>query len=175
MGPTHASLRHRRVTCAYDDRMRFEQAKDLLDAFAREGVQYVLVGSMAMAAHGIVRATEDIDFFVAPLPDNVDAVKRALRSVFDDDSIGEISSDDLAGAYPVIRYGPPDGELLIDLIGRLGEAFAFDDIEAETIDIDGTPVTVATPSMLYAMKRDTIRPQDRADAEVLRERFDLEG
>jgi len=69
---------------------------------------------------------------------------------------------------------PPDGELVIDLVGRLGDAFAFEDVEAELIDVDGTAVPVATPRMLFRMKRDTIRPQDRADAEMLRERFSLD-
>ncbi len=32
---------------------------------------------------------------------------------------------------------------------------------------------VATPRMLYRMKRDTVRPQDRVDAQVLKQRFDL--
>jgi len=35
-------------------------------------------------------------------------------------------------------------------------------------------VRVATPRMLYRMKRDTVRPQDKIDASVLRERFHLE-
>jgi hypothetical protein len=35
-------------------------------------------------------------------------------------------------------YGPPEGELLIDLIGRLGDAFSFDDIEFEVVDVDGS-------------------------------------
>jgi hypothetical protein len=34
-------------------------------------------------------------------------------------------------------------------------------------------VSVATPRMLYRMKKDTVRPQDRADAERIRESFDL--
>jgi hypothetical protein len=34
-------------------------------------------------------------------------------------------------------------------------------------------VRVATPRMLYRMKRHTVRPIDRADAEALREKFDL--
>ncbi|MGH3665359.1 MAG: nucleotidyl transferase AbiEii/AbiGii toxin family protein [Egibacteraceae bacterium] len=153
--------------------MRFEQAKAVLAAFQREEVRYVLVGSMAMAAQGIVRATQDIDFFVAPDAENVACLKRALRSVFDDDSIDEIATDDLAGRYPVIRYGPPDSEVLIDLIGRVGDAFAFEDIEWQALDIDGVSVPVATPRMLYRMKRDTLRPQDRVDADSLRQRFDL--
>ncbi len=63
---------------------------------------------------------------------------------------------------------------VIDLIGRLGDAFSFDDIESDVVEIDGLTAQVATPRMLYVMKRDTLRPQDRADAEALRERFDLE-
>lgn len=154
--------------------MRFEQARELLASFEREQVDCVLIGSMAMAAHGLVRATRDIDFFIAPDPDNVERLRRALHAVFDDDSIEEITSDDLTGAYPVIQYGPPDGAFMIDFIARLGDAFAYPDVEAEVVDVDGVRVRVATPRMLFRMKRDTVRPQDRADAERLRERFGLE-
>ena len=48
--------------------MDFEEAKRILAALERESVQYVLVGSIAMAAHGLVRATRDLDFFVSLLP-----------------------------------------------------------------------------------------------------------
>jgi hypothetical protein len=34
-------------------------------------------------------------------------------------------------------------------------------------------VRVATPEMLYRMKKDTVRPQDRLDAETLRQQFGL--
>jgi hypothetical protein len=154
--------------------MRIDQATRVFEALERERVAYALIGSMAMAVHGLVRATRDIDFFVAPDPDNVERLKRALRSVFDDPSLDEIDSEDLAGAYPVIQYGPPDGDFVIDLIARLGDAYGFEDVEAEYVQIGGLRVRVATPRALYAMKRDTVRPQDRADAVNLRERFGLE-
>lgn len=153
--------------------MRFEQAVAILGAFEREQVRYVLIGSMAMAAQGIIRATRDVDFFVAPDPANVDAIKRALRSVFDDASIDEIGSTDMAGPYPVIRYGPPEGDFVIDLVSRIGDAFGFEDIESEDLVVEGITVRVATPRMLYRMKRDTVRPQDRVDAENLRSTFGL--
>lgn len=153
--------------------MRFEQAVAILRAFEREGVRYVLIGSMAMAAQGIIRATRDVDFFIAPDPGNVEQVKRALRAVFDDESIDEIGADDLAGPYPVIRYGPPGGDFVIDLVARIGDAFEFEDIESEELVVEGVTVRVATPRMLYRMKRDTVRPQDRVDAESLRATFEL--
>jgi len=40
--------------------------------------------------------------------------------------------------------------------------------------IDGIRIRVATNAMLYRMKRDSVRPQDRLDAERLRELFNLE-
>jgi hypothetical protein len=146
----------------------------VLAAFERLGVRYVLVGSMAMAAHGIVRATEDVDFFVSPDEQNVGRLRQALYETYNDESVFEISSEDLAGTYPVVRYGPPDPETLtIDLIGRLGDAYSFEDVEAESVDVGDLTAQVATPWMLYVMKRDTVRPQDRADAQVLRETFGL--
>lgn len=60
------------------------------------------------------------------------------------------------------------------IILRLGEAFAFDDLEEEIIDIDGIPIHAASARTLYAMKKDTVRPQDRADADRLRRKFKLE-
>lgn len=57
----------------------FDQAKLVLAALEREGVEYVLVGSMAMAAQGLVRAMRDMDSFVSPAPANVARLRRALN------------------------------------------------------------------------------------------------
>jgi len=151
--------------------MIFEDAMALLAAMEREGVRYVLIGSMAMAANGIVRATRDVDFAVASDEDNIERLRVALRSVFDDPSINEIDADELSGAYPVVQYLPPDESYSIDIIARLGDAYAFDDIEWHWMDVEGLRIKVATPRMLYAMKRDTVREQDRLDAQMLRQRF----
>jgi hypothetical protein len=154
--------------------MELEEALRILAAFEREKVEYVLVGSMGMAVLGVIRATRDIDVFVAPDEDNVARLRRALASVFDDPSIDEITSADLAGDYPAIQYAPPTGDFSIDLLARLGERFRFDELEWQEVILDGIHVRVATPRMLYRMKRDTVRPQDKIDASVLRARFKLE-
>ncbi|HKI85555.1 MAG TPA: hypothetical protein VKA53_02305 [Thermoanaerobaculia bacterium] len=41
------------------------------------------------------------------------------------------------------------------------------------LNIEGVQVPVATADMIYRMKRDTVRLQDRADAERPREHFGL--
>ena len=146
----------------------------LVRALNREGVEYVVVGAVALGLHGLARATEDVDLFVRPTPDNVERLRRALSAVWSDPDIDAIVESDLAGDYPTIRYGPPDGSLTVDLLARLGERFGYDDIEAATVELEGAPVRTATPRMLYVMKRDTVRPLDHADAAALRRAFDLE-
>jgi acylphosphatase len=153
--------------------MDFDRFLDVLRALAREGVDYVLVGAVALGLHGLVRATEDVDLFIRPDSENVERLKQALRSVWDDPDIAGITAQDLAGEYPTIRYGPPGEGFVIDLLSRLGSAFAFEDLEFETILVEAVPVKVATPATLYRMKKGTIRPIDRADAAALREKFGI--
>lgn len=144
-------------------------------ALDRHRVAYVLVGSMAMAAHGIVRATRDMDIFVSPAADNVARLRAALQDVFEDPSIDQITAADLGGDYPAIQYVPPSGDYCIDILARLGEAVQYPDVECDILQIEGVTVRVATPRMLYRMKKDTARPQDRVDAQVLKDRFSLEA
>jgi hypothetical protein len=151
--------------------MDFDKFLELLRALAREGVDYVLVGAVALGVHGLVRATEDVDLFIRPGDENVERLKRAMRSVWDDPEIAGITGHDLAGEYATIRYGPPGEGLVIDLLSRLGPAFAFGDLGAETLSLEGVPVRVATPATLYRMKKGTVRPMDRADAAALKEKF----
>jgi hypothetical protein len=99
--------------------MDFERFLAVLRALEREGVDY----ATALGLHGIVRATEDIDLFVRPQADNVERLRRALRSVWDDPDVEQITAEDLAGQYPTIRYGPPGEAFVIDLLSRLGSAF----------------------------------------------------
>jgi hypothetical protein len=147
----------------------------LFAALAAEDVAYVLVGGVAMNLHGVVRATEDVDLFVRSDAENVAGVRRALRRVYDDPDIEGIRAEDLAGAYPVVRYVPPRGGPVLDLIARLGDRFVFADLRSEVRDLGGVPVRLATPATLYAMKHDTVRPVDRADAERLRDAFGVGG
>ncbi len=146
----------------------------ILRAFETEGLAYVLIGAAAMGVHGVVRATEDLDLFVEATRDNVERLKRALRSVYQDPSVDQISADDLLGDYPAVRYYPPTGDLYFDVLTRLGEGASYENVEREIKEVAGVKVTVATPRALYRLKRGTVRPIDRQDAAVLKQRFDLE-
>ena len=154
---------------------------DSLDAVLRviaslndAGVDYVVVGGVALNFHGLIRATEDLDLFVRPDPANIERLRQALKAVWNDPDIEQITAEDLCGEYPAVRYGPPEGTLYLDILTRLGEATQFSDLESEEKQIEGVRVRVATPATLYAMKKDTVRPIDRADARALRVAFDLD-
>lgn len=156
--------------------MTFEEAKAVFATLLDQEVDFVVIGSMAMAAQGLPRATQDLDFFVSPEIENLQALKRALFALFEDPNIEEIDPHELAGDYPAVQYVPPHGRFSMDILTRLGEAFSWSDLETESelIELGNLVVRVASPKMLYRMKKDTVRPQDRADAARIRDAFDLD-
>ncbi|MCA1583412.1 MAG: nucleotidyl transferase AbiEii/AbiGii toxin family protein [Acidobacteria bacterium] len=153
--------------------MDLAAVKEVLAAFEQEGVRYAIFGAAALNLHGLARFTEDLDLFIEPSAENVERLKRALRRAFDDPSIDEITSADLLGEYPAVQYVPPSGAFHLDLLTRLGDAFAYRDLDIVRLPFDDLTVSVVSPRTLYLMKRDTVRLKDRADAELLRERFGL--
>jgi hypothetical protein len=163
----------RNPTPSYSSGMDREEVMRVLREFEAVGLEYVLIGAAAMGFHDLVRVTEDVDLFIRATPENVEKLKVALRAAYEDPKVNEISSADLLGDYPTVRYYPPTGDLYFDVLTRLGEVANFDTVDAEIKNIDGTSVRVATPAALYRMKKGTIRLQDRADAAALRELFDL--
>src|SRR3982751_5002893 len=121
----------------------------VLRAFEGSGLEYVLIGATAMGFHGLVRATEDLDMFIRGTPENVERLRIALRQAYNGDPhVNEISSADLLGDYPAVRYYPPTGDLYFDVLTRLGEAASFETVDAEVKEIQGTKVRVATPLAL---------------------------
>ena len=129
----------------------------VLKALEAEAVEYVLIGAAAMGVHGVVRATEDLDLFIRAIPENIERLRRALRIAYGaDPSIDEISTADLLGDYPAVRYHPPTGDLYLDILTRLGTAASYDTVEADTKLVAGVQVRVATPKALYRLKRGTV-------------------
>jgi hypothetical protein len=77
--------------------MDFEDFLRLIRALDQHAVEYVLVRGVALSLHGLVMATEDVALFVRPEAENVERLRQALRSVWDDPEIERITAEDLAG------------------------------------------------------------------------------
>jgi hypothetical protein len=82
---------------------------------AAHDVRYMIVGGYALAAHGLPRATGDLDAWIWPDPDNA----RRVLEVLDEFGFGglEITEDDLTSPDLVIQLGYPPYR--IDLLTRI--------------------------------------------------------
>lgn len=56
-------------------------AERILRVLAERGVEYVLIGDLAVQTHGHVRTTNDADLIPAPDPDNLGRLAEALRAL----------------------------------------------------------------------------------------------
>lgn len=155
--------------------MDYELTKKVLAALEREGVQYVVFGAVALALLGLPRTTEDLDIFIAPDRDNIERLKAALHSVFDDPCIDDITAEDLLGDYPAVQYVPPPEGFHIDVLTRLGELYDFSNLPSQRVDFDGLMVSVVTPETLFRMKKGTVRLKDLGDAQRIAQHFKLKG
>lgn len=99
-----------------------EDYRDILSAFAEEGVRYLLVGAFAMAAHDRPRTTGDIDLWVEPTLENSSRVLAALERF--GAPTGEIAPEDLRVPDVVLQIGVAPRR--IDILTSI-EGVAFDE------------------------------------------------
>lgn len=93
---------------------------DFIAALNKNKVEYVIVGSFALAFHGYPRATGDIDFWIRPTSVNLKALFRALHD-FGFEEL-EISEDDLlSGKIIQLGYPPVRIDLIMTLDGLTQE------------------------------------------------------
>lgn len=137
---------------------------------AAHDVRYMIVGGYALAAHGLPRATGDLDVWIWPDPDNA----RRILEVLDEFGFGElsISEDDLTSPDLVIQLGYPPYR--IDLLTRI-EGVNFESAWQRHVEVilDTVRVPFIGRDDLIANKRAVGRPQDVAD--VLRLTGDSPG
>jgi hypothetical protein len=60
--------------------MQNQDFRDLFAAFNAHGVEYLVVGAHALAVHGHIRATKDLDVWVRPSPANAAHLLNPLGS-----------------------------------------------------------------------------------------------
>lgn len=152
---------------------------DLFAALHRHRVQYVLIGGLAVALHGIERNTMDIDVSVVVTPDNMQHLLQAaqelglspmlpvpLTTLTQIDTLKDwhqhrnlqafsLRSDALAGVSLDILLFPP-----------VEPAAMFK--RALHLDVSGVPVMLASIDDLIALKQSVARPIDLADIEHLK-------
>jgi hypothetical protein len=137
---------------------------DLLSAFNARGVEYLVVGAHALAAHGHVRATKDLDVWVRPTPANAVRVLRALADF--GAPLQDLSAEDLSHPGLIFQIGVPP--VRIDVITAI-DGVEFDAAWPEHLraHFGSLAVPVLSRRDLIANKRASGRLQDLADLERL--------
>ena len=90
---------------------------DLLQLFVDESVEFLVVGAHAMAAHGLPRATGDLDLFVRPTADNAPRVLKALVRYGVPIAAHGVTADDFETRGTVYQIGLPPRR--IDILTQL--------------------------------------------------------
>jgi len=138
--------------------------RDLLAIFTARAVDYLVVGGYAVAAHGHVRATKDLDVWVRPELTNAARAYEAIQEF--GAPLHDLTVEDLARPGVIFQIGVPP--VRIDLITRIaGVDFSSawaDRVEAIFGDLK---VPVLSRHHLIINKRAVGRLQDLADVEQL--------
>jgi hypothetical protein len=94
--------------------------RDLLAEFNARGVEYLVVGAHALAAHGHVRATEDLDVWVRPDAANASRVFAALAEF--GAPLHDLTESDLAATGTIFQIGV--APIRIDVITSIDGSFS---------------------------------------------------
>ncbi len=140
--------------------------RDLLAEFNAHEVEYLVVGAHALAAHGHVRATKDLDVWVRPSAANAPRVLKALAAF--GAPLHDLTESDLTGPGLIFQIGVEP--VRIDVITAI-DGVQFDEawparFHATLADL---PVPVLSRHHLVVNKKATGRLQDLADVERLEE------
>jgi hypothetical protein len=144
-----------------------EDVIDLVDALIEEHVDFLLVGAHALAAHGIVRGTSDVDLFVRASEDNAARVIKALRRFGAPLSQHGVNEDDFTREGVIYQLGLPPNR--IDLLTKIsGVSFADAIRDATVVPFHGRMVAIPSRDTLITNKLASGRPKDLEDVERLR-------
>lgn len=150
--------------------------RQIVDALTEQRVDFLIVGGLAVIAHGHVRLTQDVDILPAPDAANMDRLAAALREL-------EAVAIGARGERIELDFSHPEslsvGDYFletkhgaIDLVnGPLPDPLRYRRLETAAVEaaIGGDRVKVISKDDLIDMKREAGRPKDLADIAALTE------
>jgi predicted nucleotidyltransferase len=145
---------------------------NLLRVLVAHGVDFVVIGGIAMVYQGSARLTQDLDICFDPGQENLDVLGAALvelgaklHGVSED--VAFVPDGQSLRRLSIATLDTPEGkiDLLRDPSGAPG--YAALRRRARRIDTDGMAILVASLDDLEAMKRAAGRPKDLLDLEEI--------
>lgn len=145
----------------------------LLAALNDAEVEFVVIGGVAVGAHGYPRATADLDIVPDPDPDNLKRLIGVLGSLEATlPTVGDRRFDPNGDAGAIRRGSNVTTDTAhggLDVLQNARGVPAYSILVKDAVDSDllGVPVRICSLSSLRAMKEPQGRSQDRADLENL--------
>lgn len=149
--------------------------RSLLEALHDHDVRFVVIGGVAVGAHGFIRGTEDLDLVPDPDPENLKRLTVALEDL--DSTLPTVGGRQFnpASDASVIRrggnvtattkFGP------LDVVQRARGVPSYSQLAGDAVksELLGIPVYVCSLSRLREMKEAQSRTRDLLDLENLPE------
>jgi hypothetical protein len=154
-------------------------AERILESLAEHRVDYVMVGGLAVQAHGHVRTTVDIDIYPRPNPSNLARLADALNEL--DARVLNPGNEQLqidAKTLPratLWQFSTRHGA--VDVLHDAPGAPPYDALRGRALEVKLGELTIAVASRddLISMKRATARRVDLEDLAALTELGDRGG
>jgi hypothetical protein len=156
------------------------QPDELLLALSGHGSSSSSSAGVAVAVHGFVRATQDLDIVPAPDAENLQRLAQLLEEIdarhvgnegFERDEFPYGATDpaalvDRANLRLETHLGPID---IMQWVVGLESGPAYDELSAAVVPVTfrGTRIDACSLEHLLAMKRASARPQDLQDIQRL--------
>jgi hypothetical protein len=139
--------------------------RDLLAEFNARQVEFLLVGAHALAAHGHVRATQDLDVWVRPSSENAKRTIQALEAF--GAPLHDLTEKDLSTPGIVFQIGVEP--IRIDVLTAI-DGVEFDEAWRNRLmsKFADQPISVLSKEHLIRNKLAAGRTQDLADVEALK-------
>ena len=146
---------------------------EVTDALNSAKLKFAVVGGYALALHGIVRATVDIDFVLSLTQNDFECAEKVLQKIGLQSRIPVRAQDIIKMrkeyieernliAWSFVDYKNPARQIDI-LITK-----DVKDIDVEKISIGGRKIPIASLQELLKMKQESGRPQDLIDIESIK-------
>jgi len=137
----------------------------LLADLSEGGIDYILVGGLAVAFCGHVRATEDVDILVRVDNENLARLLEVLAG-FGEGSASELQADDFKleeGAIRVVEEFP------LDIFTQMS-GYRYEDLESMTTTRRVNDHTIRHLNIegLITLKEESLRHKDQMDVAALR-------
>ena len=143
---------------------RKNEQLSLFAAFAAAGVEYAVVGGVAVNAYGHVRNTRDLDIFIRPTLENAQAAFAALQQL--GVPLEGLGPDDLLIDYEHFQIQSTNGR--VDILPSIGD-MSFDTVwrNRVKVTVEGVPISFISKADLIENKKQVGRLIDLADVERL--------